>query len=540
MGSVNVRGQGSTEFLLLFAAAVVFFGILYAVTLGSSNTLNSRNVEVSANLAANDLANAAKDVHAQGAGARKMVSVTLPESYDPEASRIEQNAIIIHAADTDYVRTLDFSLQGTLPNASGTYSLPVENNGASVVFGTAVSGVNKTYLSSLVAPGANYSESLLVSSYSLDELNGTVSAVWDDGSANLTFAPTSFSLSPFSTQQINVSVNTSALSKGTYTGKLLVMLEGNGTNGNQSFQIPIVIVVSSAPLAQVFVLIAFVSPTPEDGAVISGPFTLNTTIHAPTVEVTLNWNGINYTQLDGNLVLMLNLNNNPGVGDSAADAADSSTYANNGTINGANWVPGGKYGSALYFDGSADKVTVPNSPYLNPDGGITLEAWADAGDSRQITLLSKGSYSLSIGPDDVPYFELDAGGEGFTDTGTAQDVYVSGFATVNGSLYATGYGNGTVSRYDGGTTWTGVGYPAGAAYAIISFNKTIFVGDYNGTVYRYDGGTSWTSLGSAGGTVYGLIGYGDSLYAGLYDPQGTVMRYDGGTTWTSAGSLHPT
>lgn len=539
MGGVVVRGQGSTEFLVLFAAAVAFFGVLYSVTIGSSDAFNSRSVEVSANQAANDLAAAAKAVYAQGAGARKIVSITLPKSYDPATSRIDSHAIIINTTGGAYVRTFDFSLQGTLPNASGVFYWPVENDGTSVTLGPAVSGVNRTYLSSVVVPGANYSDSILLSSYSLSGFNGTVSATWDNGSVNLSFTPSSFSLLPLGQQQISLFVNTSTLAKGTYTGRLLVSLEGNGTAGNQSFQIPVVIVISSTPQSA-YATISFLSSTPANGSTVYGTVTINATIQLAAFDIKLNWNGTNYSYLDGNAVLMLNLDNNAGLGENAATAADASRYANNGTISGASWTSSGKYRSAVAFDGSAAGITFPSTPGTGSSGNISTAAWVQASDTRQNTVLSNGVYSLAIGPDDVPYFEVVAGGEAFASTGKAQDVYVAGFAIVNGSVYAAGYGNGTVSRYDGGTTWASVGYPGGAAYAITTFNKTLFVGDYTGTVYRYGGGTSWTSLGNAGGTVYGLIGYGNDLYAGLYDTSGTIMRYAGGTTWSSAGSLHVT
>ncbi|MFA6330137.1 MAG: hypothetical protein WCX64_05655 [Candidatus Micrarchaeia archaeon] len=289
--------------------------------------------------------------------------------------------------------------------------------------------------------------------------------------------------------------------------------------------------------------ISFVPPTPADGTSASAGanVTINATINGSAATqlagLGLSWNGTNTLFYDNSLVLCYNFDNNAGIGDNATTAVDVSTYGNNGTISGASWTAAGKYGSALSFDGSSDRVTVPDSQGIDPTGGITVAAWVQANDNRQNTILSKGSYTLAIGSDGLPYFEIAGGEETFTSL-PAPGVNAYAFATVNGSTYSAGYDNGSVMRYDGGTTWTGVGYPSNSSYAITAFNRTIFAAGYNGTVYRYDGGTAWTSLGNANGTVYGLIGFNNTLYAGLYtDTSSKVMRYDGGTTWTVTGNL---
>jgi glucose/arabinose dehydrogenase len=53
---------------------------------------------------------------------------------------------------------------------------------------------------------------------------------------------------------------------------------------------------------------------------------------------------------------------------------DSSGKLNNGTTAGTTWAPG-KYGSALSFNGSSSRVTIPDSPSLDLTRALTLEAW---------------------------------------------------------------------------------------------------------------------------------------------------------------------
>jgi hypothetical protein len=54
---------------------------------------------------------------------------------------------------------------------------------------------------------------------------------------------------------------------------------------------------------------------------------------------------------------------------------DASGNRNNGTISGAQWVSGGRYGSALSFNGSNSIVTVADSATLDLTTSLTLEAW---------------------------------------------------------------------------------------------------------------------------------------------------------------------
>ena len=56
------------------------------------------------------------------------------------------------------------------------------------------------------------------------------------------------------------------------------------------------------------------------------------------------------------------------------EVASDLTGNHNGSLDGAEWVKG-KYGSALYLDGSEDFVEIPDSPELQLTEEFTLEAW---------------------------------------------------------------------------------------------------------------------------------------------------------------------
>jgi hypothetical protein len=65
---------------------------------------------------------------------------------------------------------------------------------------------------------------------------------------------------------------------------------------------------------------------------------------------------------------------NEGTGTAVADASGT---GNNGTTSGTTWAAGGKFGSALSFNGTNASVTVPDSNSLDLVTGMTLEAWVN-------------------------------------------------------------------------------------------------------------------------------------------------------------------
>jgi hypothetical protein len=60
---------------------------------------------------------------------------------------------------------------------------------------------------------------------------------------------------------------------------------------------------------------------------------------------------------------------------SGTTVADASGNGNAGTITGATWTTGGRFGNALLFDGTTSVVTVPDAASLRPTTGMTVEAW---------------------------------------------------------------------------------------------------------------------------------------------------------------------
>lgn len=91
-----------------------------------------------------------------------------------------------------------------------------------------------------------------------------------------------------------------------------------------------------------------------------------------SVLMLLIWSAAGYSDVDESLILALSFDEGNG-----KTANDSSSYGNDGSVEGATWTADGQYNGALEFDGEGgDVVVVDDSPELLLLEGGTLMAWA--------------------------------------------------------------------------------------------------------------------------------------------------------------------
>lgn len=238
-----MRGQTAAEFLAIFAISLIILLVMFTVSRGQNESISVRNSELSAALSVSDLANAAKEVYAQGKGGRRTVTITLPRTYSYANSRIGAGYVLINAGGTDYIESTTFTLSGSLPNRTGTFQWLVQNDGASVTIGPRVIETNRSVVGGVVAAGSSYGEPVKVTSVSSSETAIAVSTVWPAGESSITCTPSSDTLAAGGEWSFRVSVSTTGSAVGTYSGT--VNVTASGGNESQTIIIPVSVDVLS-------------------------------------------------------------------------------------------------------------------------------------------------------------------------------------------------------------------------------------------------------------------------------------------------------
>jgi hypothetical protein len=156
-----------------------------------------------------------------------------------------------------------------------------------------------------------------------------------------------------------------------YNNHIINISKGNFKTGvsyliNQSMQINIVFDAENP-------LIAFVPPTyVNDNTTYESWAPVNISINESNLaNLIYNWNGTNYSFYDNSLVLMMNFNNVPTLGENNTKVADLSKYGNNGVVfNGLEWLSnGGRNSGGFNFTGT--NYSVGGLRYINLSNPIT-------------------------------------------------------------------------------------------------------------------------------------------------------------------------
>jgi hypothetical protein len=149
---------------------------------------------------------------------------------------------------------------------------------------------------------------------------------------------------------------------------------------------------------------------------------------------------------------------NEGTGTTVGDLSGNGLT---GTIVGATWTSGGKYGNGLSFNGSSSFVDVGNPAALQLTGSMTLEAWvkaaANPADDGQIITKSDGAgWQLKTSPDTGPHT---FGGKISTTAGASVQRYSTTVRALNTWYHAAAVYDataGTLNVYVNGVLDNGV------------------------------------------------------------------------------------
>ena len=148
--------------------------------------------------------------------------------------------------------------------------------------------------------------------------------------------------------------------------------------------------------------------------------------------------------------------------------------------------------------------------------------------------------SLYVGSLYAPagFFRYEGGTE-WTSCGTPDGKRVEALTVYNGHIYATGYDEGAVYRYDG-QAWKHLGVLEGAhqTYGFATHNGQLYVSEWpHAKVFRWGGGMQWLAAGRLGEELEAmpLIVYNGKMYAGTL-PSAEVYRFDD-PQWSKVGRL---
>ena len=182
---------------------------------------------------------------------------------------------------------------------------------------------------------------------------------------------------------------------------------------------------------------------------------------------------------------------------SGSIAADASGNSNTGTISGATWTTSGRFGNALSFNGTSNRVDINDASSLDLTTGMTLEAWVYPTSStgwRTIIMKERsGGLTYAIYANNNasrPEVDIRIGGIDRSVTGTAAlplNAWTHLAATYNGTtlrLYVNGTQVGSLSisgsitvsasplRIGGSTTLSGR-YFAGRIDEVRIYNRAL-------------------------------------------------------------------
>lgn len=224
------KAQTSVEFLMILAVGlflIIAIALLSQSQIGNISALKEQNDASNAIL---DISAAAKEVYAQGIGAKKQVYINLPSSYDPTQSYVANNSMKIKVRSTDYAASEPFNLTGSLPTRSGGQWVWVISEGKSVRIGLQMLSLSRNSIYIIMNRNSSAQTTITATNVWNDTLNVQPVMNWNNPDVTLNYNPqANFSLSSAGNQIESMSFTAAADAVGFYSGEL-DFISSDGTN----------------------------------------------------------------------------------------------------------------------------------------------------------------------------------------------------------------------------------------------------------------------------------------------------------------------
>ena len=240
----NAKAQSSVEFLVILAVGLLLAGVVGYFVFSQKSDVSVRSEIDSAQLSLNDIAKAADDVFVQGPGSKKRIQVFIPESVELSSSGILEKTVFAKLYDNTVSSSSKVVLKGALPSQKGKQFVFANARADYVWIGESKVSLSDYSFFVTMLQNASLSESLEISSESLDVLSVNVSADWNSVNAFLEFEPLSFSLNPSESRTISLDFTSKPLALGQETGRLRI--EVSGSNYSEELSLPVMVEVRAS------------------------------------------------------------------------------------------------------------------------------------------------------------------------------------------------------------------------------------------------------------------------------------------------------
>ena len=244
MGDSGKKAQTSIEVLIILGIALLVMLAFLMLTQSQSVQVNQQKESQDAANAVSELASAAKEVYAQGVGAKKQVQITLPSGYEANESSIGNRAIWLRSSGNDYVETVDFALHGSLPKASGDHFVWVVSEGSRVRIGDSMIMLDSPSLNVLMPESSQKMEGIVVRSSWDSEVNVSITALFNSSKVDMSLGSKAIMLEPLQSAGVAIVFTSGNNASGFHSG----YIELNAADGkqNETVMLPVSVEVSGA------------------------------------------------------------------------------------------------------------------------------------------------------------------------------------------------------------------------------------------------------------------------------------------------------
>ena len=239
----RLRAQTSIEFLLILAVALLALLSFMVLTQSETAGVSDKKIQKDATNAVNDLTSAAQDVYAQGAGAKKQITIFVPYGYEWNESYVDSQSVKMRVAGSDYVGNVGFDLYGSLPTLPGRHTLWVVSEGEKVRIGTAMVSADVDSINAVMGSNDTRSWKFTLFNTWNNDIDVAISREWDNPNVIMSLSEENIRINNGATHSIIITFTSEAGSVGFSSGALNVTADDGAVS--ESIKIPVSVEVLS-------------------------------------------------------------------------------------------------------------------------------------------------------------------------------------------------------------------------------------------------------------------------------------------------------